>query len=427
MTRPSILHPDSSLRPRAAARRPVPRRPVRGSLLARMAVTALLATATTIVLLAGCANPSVQGGNVHSDEGRPAEAEAQFREALARHPDDADAHLGLARVLVEQGRTAEAVTHYERAADLDPDLAARAADDRRRYQGRFVADAKDLLDEGRPAEARASLAAAADLLPLDAEGLVLEGRLEEQRGDLSDAEASYRKALQVEPGDREAREALAGVLGDIGRVHYEAGRYGDAERAVNEALELDPKPDLHYLLGTIAYARAQESTDEERILQLDRAAAEFREVLRKDHEDDDARFNLGAVLLASEQFEEAADVYLELIARHPEQGDLYMALARAHSLVGELALTATEEAIGRALRVGEPVEDPSRWARRSAERFPHTELATTYLDRMVPDEIRTYTIPGGGLVEVWFYWRESVVEAFREGGRLGPAFHLPKS
>lgn len=392
-----------------------------GAVLRRLAPAALCALA-----LAGCADPSARGGDVRLDEGRPEEAEAQYRQALARDPDNAEAHFRLAQVLAGQGRTADAVVHYDRAAALDRDYGARAADDRRRYLRRFVAEAKSLLAEGRPEEAEAALVSATDLVPADAETQVLQGRLREHRGDLPGAVESYRRALTLDPGRDEAEEALAGALADLGRERYDAGRFGEAEALVAEALTLDSDPDLHYLQGTIAYARAQQITGDARMEQLNRAASEFRLVLRADPGDDDARFNLGAVLLASEQFEAAAEVYLELIARNPKQGDLYMALARAHSLAGELSLTATEEAIGRALRVGEPVDDPSRWARLSAERFPHTELATTYFDLMVPDAIQTYTLPGGGLVEVWFYWRESVVEAFREGGRLGPTFNLPR-
>jgi len=48
-------------------------------------------------------------------------AEASFRAALASDPSSADALLGLAETLRWQGRTAEAIGHYEKYLAEHPD------------------------------------------------------------------------------------------------------------------------------------------------------------------------------------------------------------------------------------------------------------------------------------------------------------------
>src|SRR5437762_8704139 len=55
------------------------------------------------------------------DAGRPAEAEAIYRQALAEAPADSDIHLQLGHALKLQGRHNEAVAAYRQAAALRPD------------------------------------------------------------------------------------------------------------------------------------------------------------------------------------------------------------------------------------------------------------------------------------------------------------------
>jgi 2-polyprenyl-3-methyl-5-hydroxy-6-metoxy-1,4-benzoquinol methylase len=51
-----------------------------------------------------------------------AEAERQYRHVLTSFPGQAEAHLNLGAVLMAQGRTGEAIMHFERARDLDTKL-----------------------------------------------------------------------------------------------------------------------------------------------------------------------------------------------------------------------------------------------------------------------------------------------------------------
>jgi TolB-like protein/Flp pilus assembly protein TadD len=69
----------------------------------------------------------VQLAHVAQEQWQWAEAEAEYRRALALRPNDADAYSGLAEWLISQGRTEEAVAARRRGRELDP-LAVSGSD-----------------------------------------------------------------------------------------------------------------------------------------------------------------------------------------------------------------------------------------------------------------------------------------------------------
>jgi tetratricopeptide (TPR) repeat protein len=375
--------------------------------------------------LLGCAAPPEQAPEPEPiGLGDPAVLETEMRGALLQNPLDPGAHHRLALALAEQGRIEEADLHFRRAVELDPSGARRIGADRRRYLERAQERAEEQIEAGDLDAARLHLMDADLLVAGDGRTQLLWGRLGERLGDYDSARASYRRAYEIKETE-EAREALIRVLFSLAEARYREGRYPEAWEFLVEGEELEPETDLDYLKGTVAYAWAQTLEDPvERGRHLDQAERSFARVLERDPEDEDALYNYAAVLLADERYEEAEEIYARLIEENPLAGDLYMALARAHSLSGQAEPAAAEEAIGRALRTGQPVEDPEVWAERAAERFPDTDLALAYRERFAPDAVYTYTIPGGDLVEAWFYWESGTVEAFREGGRIGSTFHL---
>jgi protein O-mannosyl-transferase len=65
-------------------------------------------------------DPAIDFGVFLFRQGRPEEALPLLREALARHPDAARAHLELGCVLLALDRVGDAVSHLERASMLEP-------------------------------------------------------------------------------------------------------------------------------------------------------------------------------------------------------------------------------------------------------------------------------------------------------------------
>lgn len=134
--------------------------------------------------------------------GRHAEAEAAYREILARWPADLEARLGLARLAAWQGRHAEAAAAYrailEQRCDAAEALLGLA--DLARWDGR------------RDEAARLYGEVAADW-PHEPAGFVGLARVALEAGRLDEARRRAARALALDPSDAEARALLARVAG----------------------------------------------------------------------------------------------------------------------------------------------------------------------------------------------------------------------
>jgi Tfp pilus assembly protein PilF len=65
-------------------------------------------------------------GSALAQSGQYSQAESRFREVLAQAPGSAPAHLNLALTLEAQDKSAEALNHYRRAMEIEPNpLAAQ--------------------------------------------------------------------------------------------------------------------------------------------------------------------------------------------------------------------------------------------------------------------------------------------------------------
>ncbi len=193
-------------------------------------------------------------------EGRVAEAEARYAQALAWRPGWAGARLGLADVRVAQGRLAEGLEAYESFLREDPDSAAAL--------GRY---GLALVRAGRPAEAHAALGRALATHGASAElhtGMALAAAA---LRDPARAAAHGREAVRLRPDYvpavnnlawllatcsdaslRDPEEALrlaaravdalggddAGALDTLAAAQAAAGRYAAAARTAAGALRL---------------------------------------------------------------------------------------------------------------------------------------------------------------------------------------------
>lgn len=187
--------------------------------------------------------------------------------------------------------------------------------------------AKGLLDQGVPQlEVRRSVAAIRDALPkvvrplselrVVAEGSAMlvrdeKGAYEPSTGQqmLDFSVDSLRndvvRVLRAEPTDRDRTEAYARYLEGC-RLDEEEATYGDAERAYQDAIRIDPSlTNALTNLGNLQYRQGRE----ERALQL------YRRALALDPEQPEALYNLGFIALdhgdaagSVRYFERALDV-----------------------------------------------------------------------------------------------------------------------
>jgi predicted O-linked N-acetylglucosamine transferase (SPINDLY family)/predicted TPR repeat methyltransferase len=150
-------------------------------------------------------------------------ASRAFERSLASKPDTAEAHLGLGRVRIAQGRAAEA-----RASLL-------AAAERKRQDGAALATIARLLDESGAREEAMSLVQGALLeQPACADLHDASGDLLARKARWSEAADGYERAIAFDPARPETLLQLGGAFESMGRIR-------DALDRVERSLMLRPQ------------------------------------------------------------------------------------------------------------------------------------------------------------------------------------------
>lgn len=165
----------------------------------------------------------------HRQAGRTREAEHSLRAlelAAASQPASAAAQVDLGQGLRSAGRYAEAATHFQRAAALQPGNA--------QIQLLCLLHQGTWLDEqGRAEEAMASFLQATQQHPESADAWATLGTVQLHLGSAADAAASLQRALQIDPGRTAVIERFALALQD-------QGRFEDAAIVFERLMKLEP-------------------------------------------------------------------------------------------------------------------------------------------------------------------------------------------
>ena len=307
-------------------------------------------------------------GNRAEDLGRLEEARDLYRRAVAAAPDYARAHVNL-------GIALEALGDMEGAAASH--RAALAVDASNPYANYNLAKLR--FAAGAPAEANELVSRALESRPDFREALVLRGCLLSMHGHAQDslapferalaqqadfgtlfhyaqalraldrqpaAAAALLRALELEPGNVDARAALADVLAAQGDT---AGSAAALERVLAER---PGWPDALFNYGCML----------RKLRRLPEAEAAFRRAI--EHQPDHARAYqmLGAVLLGQSRADEALDLYREARGKCPH--DEGLASAELFALlcaekVPEDERFARHLAVGRLIERAHPPRVPA--------------------------------------------------------------------
>ena len=168
------------------------------------------------------ADALIAQGNALEDAGQLAQAQALYRDAVAKAPGHARAHLNVGIALAASGDEDGASAAYERVLAID------AAHPFGNYNYARLA-----LVRGDLARARTLIDAAVRAKPDFTQALVVQSNVLDALGERLPAIAAIEAALRVRDDDAGAWYNLAGLL------HRQA-RADDAEPALRRALELDP-------------------------------------------------------------------------------------------------------------------------------------------------------------------------------------------
>ena len=184
------------------------------------------------VLTAGCGKNSqkyVDAGNRFLQAQKYADASINYRNAIQKDPNLAEAYYGLGKVFLAQGQIRDAYTALNRAFQLAPqnvDAEKKLAD---------VALTGYLSDRRRPKNLYDQLnKLAADFLKRDPnsyDGLRLKAYITLNDNQRAEAIEYLRKALQVKPWDPE----LTVVLGEV--LFQENASAGEGEKLIRDLIE----------------------------------------------------------------------------------------------------------------------------------------------------------------------------------------------
>ena len=300
------------------------------------------------------------------DEGKYDAAAQAFRKAIEADPKDYFAHFNLAMAFTLLQRDPEAVAEYRKTLELKPGL----------YEAELNAGIV-LLRQKNPAEALPLLEEAAGHKPQEFRPRYYLAEAQLQTGDFGKAEESYKLAIALDAKSAGAQLGMAQVL-------VQQGRISEADAYFRQAAQLEPKYREYLLELGALYEKASENSQ---------AIAIYREF----PDNPAAQARLGELLLESKQFEDAVPRLEEAFGKDPSAVNR-SALAAAYVFTRKLdkALPLLEQSVA-----AEPGNYDLRmmYARALRDKRQFQPAARQFYEaaRLKPAEPKPWTELGGML------------------------------
>jgi tetratricopeptide (TPR) repeat protein len=263
--------------------------------------------------------------------------EALVKEAAA----EPAAEVGLGRIAAAEGRHADAIGHFERAATLFPELGAAYYGLARSYRalGRTADAERALAQHGRfgPRWPRLEdpVLGSVTTIREDPRALVQRGISLAEAGEIDKAIAEHEAALARDPALTQAHVNLISLYGRAQHWAKAAAHYRAAVAAGANTAE------AHYDFGVVL-GRQEE---------WDAAADAYRRALTVNPLHVESRNNLGQILERRRDFQAAAEEYRQAIEARPS-----FRLARFNFGRMLIALGRNEQAIAELEKLQQPVD-----------------------------------------------------------------------
>jgi tetratricopeptide (TPR) repeat protein len=282
---------------------------------------------------------------IELEHGAASDARDAFEQAVKLDPQNAEALNGEGRMLMNEGRYAEALARFDTALQYDANSPETIAND---------AEAKIGLE--RLADAKQQLVAARERFPKSVPVLLQLARVEQHLGNNDAAEADLKTALAcVDPNRADALRpyvAMSELLSARGRLADARAMLDEArkklppsstlERAFGEVSELqgdyeaaishykaaivkDPKDaEAHFKLA-VAYRRTR---------RFDEAGGELDRVAAIDRDYPGLALERGLLFEASGDVQKAIDEFKGALAKAPDDPDLQLRVGSAYVAIG---------------------------------------------------------------------------------------------
>ena len=259
-------------------------------------------------------------GDVLLDQGQTDKAISHFHTAIRIKPHYAEAHDDLGEALVKKGQTDEAISQFQEAIRLKPDAAEA-------YNNLAIA----YVNKGQTDEAISQFREAIRLKPDSALAHYNLGMALYNKGQTDEAISQFQEAIRLKLDAAEAHYNLGVALSDKGQTDEAIGQF-------QEAIRLKPdEATAHNKLG-IALARKN---------QIDEAINQFQQAVRLKPDAAEAHYNLGVALSDKGQTDEAISQFQEAIRLKPDDATAHnklgIALARRNQI--DEAISQFQEAV----------------------------------------------------------------------------------
>lgn len=239
-------------------------------------------------------------GDSYLRKGNADRAEENYRLALDKQNDDADAVLGLAQVSQLRGDDKSASEYLTRSKGL----AASSPDTLYRFA--LVA-----LKAGADHEANTALKQALKIKPDEPAYLILLGATWLEKPDIVEAEQAFRRALQLQPDNAQAQMYLGYCL-------LIQKRYVEAREWLAKSIQKDATtPESHYYLGLIA----QQHNDDAQAIALHSKAIQLLPSYARAH------VALGAIYLKLKDYPRAQQELELAVKLNPDEAEAHYNLA----------------------------------------------------------------------------------------------------
>jgi len=241
-------------------------------------------------------------GNTLLQKGHVDEAIAHYQKALQINPDYAKAHNNLGIALLQKGSVDEAIAHYQKALQINPDYAEAHGN---------LGNA--LLQKERVDEAITHFQRALQINSDYAEAHGNLGNVLLQKGRVDEAITHFQRALQIKPGSAE-------TCYNLGNALLQKGHVDEAITHFQRALQIKPNyADAHNNLGN---ALLQKNN-------VDEAITHFQRALQIKPDNTEAHNNLGIALRQKGRVDEAIVHYQKALQIKPDYAEACYNLGNA--------------------------------------------------------------------------------------------------